>query len=430
MAIFIRFNKIDYKSPNKLILGRGLPFQSSDLTFAREHAVLVKNSKGIFLNKKSKKFKLIINGEEVKDCKPYRLTPGMSFYLGESYFEIPETDPKEFENIERIYFGSSKFFSIENMVNFPLIIAFIIWSYIQFQAPLKPLSSYLTNFGLFLVFCLIVKVLIKFTTILFNQNEFVGKELTVTQDGMTIFFENGSNFSFKFADIKSWSYKGMVTTINCYEKIIIVKSSSKKLFFKPTKNDEGELPYYLMRYNPKKEEKSNLEIRYFLQILTIYPIYYYLSPLDFSDTIETKFVLLSLIVPFVFLGALLYLLREDEFRQIWYLYDKNKKGFRKQQNYLLTLVACAYMFCLKDAYYNFDNVHDFNTVSSCAHGNKVNCDKMNYKLIKEQQFYLHHKNIQTYAQVDCEKGKMDACRILRSQIKRNKPQEKRGVASE
>jgi len=426
MSIFIRFNNVDYKSPNKLIIGRGHPFKSNDLTFAREHAQIIKNSGGIFLSKKSKKLKLKINGKEIIDCKPHKLSPGMGFYLGESYFEIPEIDPTEYENIQRVYFTSSQFFSIENIGNIYFVSSFFFWAFWEYNAPVRPLSNYLFSFILCMAFAVIIKVYFKFLKAISNESKLLGKEIILTQDGMTIYFVNGSNFSFKFADIKGWSHKGLITTINCYDKTVFVQSAAKKLFFPPTKNDVGELPYYLMKNAPSKENKSDLYTIIFLRTLTVYPLFYFGFFYDYTESIEL--IILNLFLPFVLYGILIQLLRKDKMRRIWYLYDEKNKNYRSNQNYLLTLIFFGYAICIYDAFNNYKLLPELKIISSCAGGNKMNCEKMNYNLIKKKGFYLFDENIQTITKKQCDQGIQDAC--LFSSDKKNNSKKPRGIASE
>lgn len=248
MALFFKLKERIYKVGNKVIIGRGAPFDDLNLDrdIARAHCLIVQKQGKYTLKSLDSSAQTYVNGQRLKTGKITAVSPEDEILIGQHKLEILNGyEGKDYTPIRRFNSYLNKYDGITFLQKFALIsIGIFALSFLS--------GGEKDNLGISIfVSCSVGLV---GAAMLELSRRFIGgigavkaKEVIVGETGLTIHYE-ASNMSIKYEDIEQVSFKKNILNIQAHNEnfeIGDIKSLEK-------------LHQVILRRAPKSSLQSNL----------------------------------------------------------------------------------------------------------------------------------------------------------------------------
>lgn len=411
MSIKINYSNKNYSIPNLLEIGRGFPFASTDHSFARKHLKIFKKNGEVYIRPFNETF---INGEPVKQKKSYKLNVGDVVLMGQNEsFTLLDDNTKNCERVhcERFSTGNSKK-TIEYVLSASILAAY---AYSAYKADIpSPLFYVWMLFGA--IFTIALLKLIFYFIFKFNDSSSKNSgitNITYGDDGLTLYFGDGSNFSILYKDIKharKQPFNDGIISIEVYDQEIdIFESKSKSI-------DTNKLIYDILnKHVPEKIKQLNSDNHF--QKVSI-PILIALAALISSYNYITNSYENFAYAGVLYIGvlAIAFNMLRNTSRQF---------ESKKSQKLMLAVAAIAFSsISVFDQYKKLPYVAEAKKVVQCASIENHNCGSLSFDWIEDADYSLKEKaEVQLVAKKYCQTDEK-ACALL------SKKSAKRDIASE
>ncbi|MES2525753.1 MAG: FHA domain-containing protein [Bdellovibrionota bacterium] len=209
--MFLKLGDKKYNLPDSVTIGRGEPFDINDRSLARSHAKIVFKKGQWKIKDLGTDTGITVNGTKIKSGKFIQITEKDSVKLGNVSLEIFEKLPaEECAGVRKI--------SASNVTNYAPILYSILFISAATLTFLNSNGNYL-NDGILLV-CLGVALKVLGALLHMGRGYYfpfkIIHELLVSQEGVTLYLSDKTNFSVRFNSIKSWHVVGKCFFIKAY----------------------------------------------------------------------------------------------------------------------------------------------------------------------------------------------------------------------
>ena len=380
MAIFFKLNDQVYKSGNKVIIGRGVPFENlnEDRDISRSHCKIFNKKGQFFIKRLDEKARVLVNNKSVPVGKkiPFKIT---DFVLIDKYplDILSKYEGNDYILINRFYSPFAQKSKIGFIKLFALLTVFftVVLTLIDFN--LK--SSLLTN--LFNSFLPSVLISFLFSAMNFFGQKLMGRndelfvnEVLIGGEGLTIHYRK-TNMSIRYENIEHIYKEHDIVMIHAHDEVFSLNTVKNldKLFDKVVKK----VPESARNTKPQNKEDTKLIVTIINMVSGVYIIgicYFYL----FVESWAQVQILSLMLIP---LGFFTLIVGRSFIGQLSKgANSKNAFAAKKQE------VVIAILFIIG----GYSSYTDYKSISftekkynECIKGNKFSCKEVSYKKIQE-----------------------------------------------
>ncbi len=211
--MFLKLGDKKYNLPDTVTIGRGEPFDIDDRSLARSHAKIVFKKGQWKIKDLGTDTGVTVNGAKIKSGKFIQITETDSVKLGNVTLEI-------FANLPAAECAGVRKISSKNITNYAPIIYSILFISAATLTIFNSNGNYL-NDGIMLA---LLGVVLKVLGILLHMGRAyyfpfkIIHEMLVSNEGVTLYLSDETNFSLRFASIKSWHVVGKCFFIKAYKQ--------------------------------------------------------------------------------------------------------------------------------------------------------------------------------------------------------------------
>ncbi len=211
--MFVKLGDKKYNLPDSVIIGRGEPFDIDDRSLARSHAKIVLKKGQWKIKDLGTDTGITVNGSKIKAGKFVTISEKDSVKLGNVSLELFETLPAaECAGVRKL--------TATNITNYSPVLYSILFASAAALTILNSKGNYLSD-GIMLA---LLGVGMKILGVLLHMGRAyyfpfkIIHEMLVSNDGVTLYLSDKSNFSLRFHAIKSWHVVGKCFFIRAYNQ--------------------------------------------------------------------------------------------------------------------------------------------------------------------------------------------------------------------
>jgi len=204
MAIFLKVKDQIYKAPDRIIVGRGAPFNVflDDRTICRAHILIINKNNKIYVKDLASKNGTMVKGKKIKPNKFFQLNLNDPIELGKYSIEILASVPEEnFVEITSSAVSVSRSYLQKYYFHFFYILGSAPFFYTTFMESIN-VKKIIFNLVAIVLVWFIIQGFIKLSKKIFPPLAI--KEIFISDEGFTIHYSDGQNMTFKQEDIQSW----------------------------------------------------------------------------------------------------------------------------------------------------------------------------------------------------------------------------------
>jgi hypothetical protein len=231
MAIYLKINGVSYKTPNKIIVGRGEPFThlNDDRSVARAHfMVLLKDSK-LYIKDLKTESGTILNGQKIPPQKYIHVTDLDNVMIGAKVIKISTQCPAgEVIEVAKASFDAKA--ATVLMLLTSSSASGILTSAVSISIPQAISEIFIVKIVIWTLIFAVLWACFFFIHYLGNlvNRAYEPKEVSIGSDGFTAHYSGAGNMTFKNQLIDAWKISGknmlFIRMNGCIHKIKIDKN--------------------------------------------------------------------------------------------------------------------------------------------------------------------------------------------------------------